>query len=94
MNYEEIRVCKHCFKEKVYGITLEKFERMVELQENKCAICEEVFTKVPCIDHNHSTGAVRQLLCKECNLVLGLAKEKPETLVKAAAYLKQFGAAC
>ena len=61
-----------------YGITLAEFNRMVLAQGSKCACCG---TSDPggkhnqwCVDHDHITNAVRQLLCKDCNIVLGLLK--------------------
>lgn len=42
------------------------------------------------IDHCHTTGAVRALLCNGCNSAIGMMKENPETLIAAAAYLIGF----
>lgn len=41
------------------------------------------------IDHCHTTGRVRGLLCNACNTLLGKASERPEVLIAAAAYLKR-----
>lgn len=43
-----------------------------------------------CIDHNHTTGVARGLLCGNCNSMIGLAKEDPETLRAAARYVEWF----
>jgi hypothetical protein len=53
-----------------------------------CSICGG---KATSIDHDHKTGKVRGGLCKCCNLLLGLAKDSPLLLVKAAAYLMDHG---
>lgn len=74
-----------------YGITLEDRDKMIAAQGNKCAVCETSFTKTPCIDHDHTTGAIRGLLCRHCNLMLGYAKDNPGTLRKAIAYLATGG---
>ena len=58
---------------KKYGISVEIFNDMLKAQNNKCIICEDVFSrknfdKIPQVDHDHKTGRVRGLLCKNCNL--------------------------
>ncbi len=74
----------------VYGITVERFNSMVEKQKGLCAICGQPPTgKRLHIDHDHETGQVRALLCSPCNIVLGLFKEDPVLLDKAKAYLRQ-----
>lgn len=42
------------------------------------------------VDHDHVTGAVRALLCHNCNFMLGHAKDRPDLLMVAAAYLVQY----
>lgn len=54
-----------------YGINQEYFDRLLTIQDNKCAICDNIFTKIARIDHCHSTGKVRGLLCDRCNVHLG-----------------------
>lgn len=72
-----------------YGIDLKQFDAMKIAQNNKCAICNTEFTdpKYTCVDHNHTTGAVRAILCGHCNTMLGLAKESTATLKSAILYL-------
>jgi hypothetical protein len=57
-----------------YGITIEDYDRLVKLQENKCAICGGEFQKMgwnrPCVDHCHRTNKVRGILCRRCNISL------------------------
>ena len=61
-----------------YGLTQEDFDRMLETQEGKCLICGKVFQTVrkreACVDHSHTTGEVRGLLCASCNSGLGFFK--------------------
>jgi hypothetical protein len=82
----------------IYGMTPFDYWRMVELQDNKCCICgqKEAFvhndTKRPTllsVDHCHVTGKIRGLLCRQCNQMLGNAKDIPAVLVKGAEYLER-----
>lgn len=72
-----------------YGIDVSQFDAMRESQNGACAICLEPFTKMPHVDHCHSTGKVRALLCPDCNIGLGRFKDNPSRLEAAAAYLRQ-----
>jgi hypothetical protein len=67
-----VRVNKLAFFQrlKLYGIDIEIYNKMFELQNGLCKLCNEKLT-MPCIDHNHETGKVRGLLCNRCNLLLG-----------------------
>ena len=74
----------------LYGMTLADYERMRKRQGDACAICKR--TDVPlCVDHCHSTGEIRGLLCHRCNLALGCSCDDPEILLAAAAYLRAGG---
>lgn len=77
---------------KLYGITHESYEKLLEQQGGVCAICE---TSNPGgrsehfhVDHNHATGAVRGLLCSACNMALGGFRDDPFVLRKAADYVE------
>jgi len=74
-----------------YGITLEDFERMNLAQSGRCAICMEMELDngVLRVDHNHSTGKVRQLLCSRCNQSIGLSRENVLILRNMIAYLEK-----
>ena len=70
-----------------YGMTPEDFAEMVEMQGGRCAICESTSTLQ--VDHSHSHGRRRGLLCGNCNRGLGLFKDDPDHLERAAAYLRK-----
>lgn len=78
-----------------YGITPEQWDVMHEAQGGRCAICG---TDSPQptgkakdgqfhVDHDHVTGKVRGLLCRNCNTVLGLVEESAFVLESAIQYL-------
>lgn len=76
---------------KNYGLTLEEYNMRLEAQNEVCLICEEPCIRLNlCVDHDHTTGKVRGLLCYSCNLAIGNMKDKPDLLRKAADYLEQF----
>src|SRR6266404_1578474 len=57
---------------KRFGITLEEYDRLFELQLGGCAICKQISGgKRLAIDHDHDTGEIRGLLCVSCNTAIG-----------------------
>ena len=96
--------CKKCMSVKAreynlpvkYGITAAKFAEMLIAQGSKCACCGEQFilegnkTDRPCVDHNHTTGKVRDLLCGRCNLAAGNVLDSSEYAKKLMDYLKKW----
>ena len=78
--------------ESKYGITLEDYNNLLREQNNCCAICdihESENKKSLAVDHNHTTGKVRALLCANCNVSLGLLKEDIDRLQKMMDYIKK-----
>ena len=74
-----------------FGITPECYDTMVIQQAGRCAICDEV--KDLGVDHCHFSGKIRGLLCSNCNYAIGLLKDKPVVLERAAQYLRNHGGA-
>ena len=74
-----------------YGITEEEYKIQFERQNGKCAICGSLSKRpsgVLDIDHNHTTGKIRDLLCSQCNRGLGFFRDSIDIMNKALAYLK------
>jgi hypothetical protein len=69
------------------GITNEKVQEMLDDQSGTCAICLKQL-QVPAVDHCHTTGTVRGLLCRSCNLALSYLRDNPDSAMRAAAYLR------
>lgn len=74
---------------KRYGITMQEFDGLLEQQGSLCPIC----LKRPAVhvDHDHSTGNVRGILCEMCNGGLGQFRDNPATIERAIEYLEQHG---
>ena len=71
-----------------YNITLADYSKMLDSQGGVCAICcMPPGSKRLGVDHNHSTGAVRGLLCYACNMAIGLLHDNADRIRKAASYI-------
>ena len=71
-----------------FGLTPVAYEEQLRAQDNRCAICgEEPSSRRLAIDHDHLTGTFRGLLCRQCNTMLGKAKDSVKILRKAISYL-------
>ena len=83
---------KNNYLVKTYGITMEDYNRMLEAQNRVCKICGASRTSKKLslvVDHCHTTGKVRGLLCDTCNRALGMFKDSTEYLKNAIHYLEQ-----
>jgi DNA anti-recombination protein RmuC len=75
---------------RVFGITLKQYRQMFKDQDGCCAICGISHNKLKVklhVDHDHTTGKIRGLLCSICNISLGGFRDSPEILQKAIEYL-------
>lgn len=74
-----------------YGIGIADYERMLASQDGGCATCgaPEAAERLGrlAVDHCHTTGAVRGLLCSRCNVSIGQARDSADLLRSMAAYL-------
>lgn len=80
-----------------YGLTPADVDRMLAAQDSACAVCSSAGGKDDIgrlrglvVDHDHSTGAVRGLLCGRCNTMLAVI-EAGNIADKLAGYLKAYG---
>lgn len=80
-----------------YKLSLEDYNEMLRVQNHLCFLCGQPETKVHNktkvirslhVDHNHTTGKVRKLLCSACNSALGYLKENTETMKNMIQYIK------
>jgi hypothetical protein len=72
-----------------FGLTPEEYDRILEAQDGVCALCESPPTPGISlhVDHDHDPGEIRGLLCVRCNNALGLFREDPDLLKRAARYV-------
>lgn len=74
-----------------FGLTPEDVAQMHADQNGLCSICLKTLPiDALNVDHCHATGAIRSLLCRNCNLALGLLRDDPERMERAAAYVRRF----
>jgi hypothetical protein len=77
--------------ERKYGVSREDYDKMLADQLGRCGICDVLAEDAErarlFVDHEHSTGKVRGLLCLRCNLALGLLDDNPDSLRRAAEWL-------
>ena len=81
---------RHIFRK--YGLTKEQWNELLLAQNSCCKICKEHYSKLSsilCVDHCHTTGKIRGLLCRECNKGLGNFKDSEQFLLNAIEYLKK-----
>ena len=76
-----------------YGIDINHFEKMLEFQNYSCEICkmhQDDMTGPLCVDHCHTTGEVRGLLCFRCNASIGKFEDDINLLTNAINYLQKY----
>ncbi len=77
---------------RLYKIPVHEYDKMLEKQNDGCAICGELNLdgRRLAVDHNHNTGKIRGLLCQRCNgFIVGIIEKYPELIQKSVEYLKK-----
>ena len=95
-NADSVRCSQRKFKLKLhYGLTIAQYESMLLAQGNLCAVCGETLPEkegssngFPPVDHDHITGKPRGVVHGTCNKALGLLKDNPNVLRRAADYIE------
>lgn len=75
-----------------YGITNEEYLKIFNDQNGECAICgkhQNEIKKRLFVDHDHKTGKLRGLLCRQCNSILGYSYDNINILLKTIEYLNK-----
>lgn len=81
-NYDRKRALKR------YNMTMDEYNVLFTAQNNTCAICKTLpSTKPLAVDHDHTTGKIRGLLCSNCNTALGLLYENPSIVANLLNYI-------
>lgn len=76
--------------QKVYGLSWDEYQELYNAQKGTCPICFgflELTSPDTVVDHCHNTGKIRGLLCRKCNMALGLFSDNIQNLNRAAKYL-------
>ena len=76
----------------LFGLTVEDYARLLHGQDFKCACCGDVLQmgKHTHVDHCHTTGRVRSLLCHYCNTSLGLMRDDLKRITALLHYLEKY----
>jgi hypothetical protein len=89
---------KHSIKT-YYGVSWEEYLNIYQKSDGKCSICatplsvhKEQNKETACVDHCHTTGKIRGILCRTCNRGIGYLRDSPELLKIAAGYLEKHNA--
>ena len=76
-----------------YGLSNEQYLDLIKNQNGCCAICsthQSELKRKLVVDHDHTTGKVRGLLCSFCNVAIGMFKESEENIMSAISYLRNY----
>jgi hypothetical protein len=76
---------------KYFGITVEQYNFILDKQNGCCNMCKKhhsEFKRALAVDHDHSTGLIRGLLCHSCNRGLGYLHDNIDTLINGIEHLK------
>lgn len=80
-----------------YGMTLEQYQALYQQQGGLCASCGHPETRTYkgkvrnlAVDHCHSSGSARGLLCHDCNTALGLLREDPARITALLRYVHEW----
>mgnify|MGYP003386823311 CR=1 FL=1 len=76
-------------------ISYKEYEDTLCKQDYKCAVCKTTFNNWrgvngPNVDHCHTKGGVRGIICRPCNIAIGLFKDSVITLKSAVTYLEKY----
>lgn len=96
-HYEKQKDCiLNCHLKRKFGISLAERDVLIIKQRNLCAICGKPEIRqykgrisALAVDHNHQTGKVRELLCFNCNRLIGFAKDSIQILQTTIQYLQK-----
>ncbi len=80
-------------RRKKYGISPVEYAVLYQLHQGMCAICKRLpIGRDLHLDHDHQSGKIRGLLCRNCNIALGLLKEDEDIIWNMLEYIKKFSA--
>jgi len=85
------QIRRKIYLKSVYKMTIEEYTGLLLKQNGCCAICGKNQSEIGLfqIDHKHSTGKIRGLLCAKCNWLLGMANENIDILKNAILYIEK-----
>lgn len=94
-NLKNKETARDRYLQRNYGISENEYNARLLSQDNSCPICKKEFSfgefgpDSPVVDHCHTGGHVRGIICNECNRGLGYFRDNPNALRNAASYLEE-----
>lgn len=87
---ERKRAMRDLYYRQTFGITADDVDALLAAQRGACAICGGAPSRADGwhVDHDHGAGRIRGVLCSRCNHAIGLFREDPTRLRRAADYLE------
>lgn len=82
---------RDAFRQSAYGISPAEFQALLASQGGKCGVCQTPEPRGKStwhVDHDHTTGIVRGILCITCNIALGMMHDDAARCRAAADYLE------
>ena len=94
---KKIKATRKAAISRIYGLSWKEYVFLYESNDGMCHICGEPLAlyknendvEIAHVDHDHDSGVVRGLLCTQCNLMLGCARESIGVLCEAISYLNR-----
>jgi hypothetical protein len=88
---EQVRAADRRYRLRTYyGLSVSDYQRILARQGGHCAICGRPPGRMDlCVDHDHRSGAIRELLCNRCNTAISLLRESPAVMRRAIRYMEQ-----
>jgi hypothetical protein len=75
-----------------YGLTIEQYNMLLQQTNGICPICLTEFSGFnhrAVVDHCHTTGRVRGILCNGCNAAIGFLKDDTKVVQRALKWLEE-----
>lgn len=88
--YDAVKMRNKNLQRNYHGFTTIQYDALFLEQGGKCAVCDKQQKQHLHVDHDHTTGIVRGLLCSDCNTALGHLHDSPIIISRLLQYALQY----